>query len=165
MPNIIKMRGKKNIFTLIVCIFIPELVGLLSGFLTKDAYGKYQNLIQPKFAPPPWVFGVVWPILFFLMGIASYRIWMLKSEKARGKNALFYYGLQLFFNFFWSILFFGLALRGLALIELLILLILIIITCIKFYRLDKVAGYLFIPYIVWVAFAGILNLSILWLNK
>lgn len=165
MLRCIKVRGKKNIFALIVCIFIPQLIGLLSGFLTKDSYEQYQNLIQPKFAPPPWLFPIVWTILFLLMGIASYRILMLKGVKNGVKNALFYYGLQLFFNFFWTILFFGLGLRGLAFIELLVLLILIIITCIKFYIIDKIAGYLFIPYIIWVGFAGYLNLAIWWLNK
>ncbi|QZY55078.1 TspO/MBR family protein [Crassaminicella profunda] len=160
-----KVKGKKNLLALIVCIFIPELTGILSGFLTRDSYGKYQNLIQPDFVPPSWIFPIAWIILYLLMGIASYRIWMLGAEKRQVKNALFYYGLQLLFNFFWSILFFGVGLRGLALIELLVLLMLIIITFVKFYKLDKTAGYLMIPYILWVAFAAILNFSIWQLNK
>ncbi|MCT4618102.1 MAG: tryptophan-rich sensory protein [Marinisporobacter sp.] len=160
-----KVKGKRNLFALIVFIFIPQLVGILSGFLTRGSSDAYQNLIQPSFAPPGWVFPIVWVILYLLMGIASYRIWMLGGEKKEVKNALFYYGLQLVFNFFWSILFFGVGLRGLAFIELLVLFVLIIITTMKFYRLDKTAGYLMIPYILWVAFAAILNFSIWQLNK
>ncbi|MCT4605869.1 MAG: tryptophan-rich sensory protein [Marinisporobacter sp.] len=160
-----KVKGKRNLFALIVSIFIPQLVGILSGFLTRGSSDMYRDLIQPSFAPPAWVFPIAWVILYLLMGIASYRIWMLGAEKKEVKNALFYYGLQLVFNFFWSILFFGVGLRGLAFIELLVLLVLIIITTVKFYRLDKTAGYLMIPYILWVAFAAILNFSIWQLNK
>jgi tryptophan-rich sensory protein len=160
-----KVKGKRNLFALIVSIFIPQLVGILSGFLTRGSSDMYRDLIQPSFAPPAWFFPIAWVILYLLMGIASYRIWMLGAEKKEVKNALFYYGLQLVFNFFWSILFFGVGLRGLAFIELLVLLVLIIITTVKFYRLDKTAGYLMIPYILWVAFAAILNFSIWQLNK
>ncbi|WP_129599785.1 TspO/MBR family protein [Anaerophilus nitritogenes] len=163
--KLFKVRGRKNIFALIVCILIPELVGVLSAFLTKDSYMEYQNLIRPDFSPPGWVFPIAWTILYFFMGIASYRIFMLGVENPKVKNALLFYGLQLFFNFFWPILFFGLGLRGFAFLELIVLWILILITFCKFYKLDAWAGYLLIPYIIWVAFAGVLNFFIWKLNQ
>ncbi|WP_053955106.1 TspO/MBR family protein [Inediibacterium massiliense] len=163
--KVIKVKGRKNIFALIVCILIPELVGVLSAFLTKDTYREYANLIKPDFSPPGWVFPIVWTILYFLMGIASYRIFMLGTQNPKVKKALFFYGLQLFFNFFWPILFFGLGLRGFAFVELIVLWVLILITFKKFYKLDAWAGYLLIPYIIWVAFAGILNFFVWKLNQ
>ncbi|WP_242972903.1 TspO/MBR family protein [Anaeromicrobium sediminis] len=148
-----------------MCIFIAEITGLLSSYFTRGSMrGFYSELAKPVFAPPTWLFAVVWPILYLLMGIASYRIWMMKRYDKRAKKALFYYGLQLFINFTWSIIFFGMNRIGLAIICIIILLGLIIITTKIFGRIDKVARNLMIPYIIWVAFATILNITIWCMN-
>ncbi len=156
---------RNNIFQLLVFIAVPLAVGFLSARLSGNNMEEYQNLIQPSFAPPGWVFPVVWTMLYILMGIASYRIYSTGSYRPQVKSALFFYGLQLLANFLWSILFFGLQLRGIALLWLIFLWILILITTIKFYRLDKVAGFLMVPYLIWVSFAGILNYYVWQLNK
>lgn len=155
----------RKILSLIVSIMIAELIGLLSGFLTKDNMVIYKSLILPDFAPPGWIFAPVWIVLYLLMGIAAWFIWnqRLKNKK-RVQKALFVYALNLFFNFFWTIIFFGFGLIGFALIELLILLTIIILTTIKFHKIKKVTLYLMIPYILWVGFAAVLNYSIWALN-
>lgn len=166
MKNIFRVNGQINIAALIISIIISEGTGALSAWAAGGAFKSYQqNIIQPSFAPPASVFGPVWVVLFLLMGVAAYRIYMYGYRKSRVKNALRFYFRQLAFNFLWPVIFFGLALRGLAMIEIVILLVLIIITSYKFYRLDRLAGYLMVPYILWVSFASILNFSIWLLNR
>lgn len=156
---------KNHIFSLIVAILIPQLVGILSGYLTRDSMAAYQELIQPSFAPPGWVFAPVWIVLYLLMGIASWLVYKKRDENEKGvQNALFIYGLNLFFNFFWTIIFFGLGLRGFAFVEIIVLLAIIILTTIQFYKIDKRTLPLMLPYILWVAFASVLNFSIWILN-
>ncbi len=162
--TIIKGDRKRYVIGMLISIAIAEGVGILSSFFTKDTMEKYQQLQQPSFSPPGWVFPVVWSILFLLMGIASYRVYSAGIKRRDVQSALIFYGIQLIFNFFWSILFFRLGMRGFAFLWLLILLILIIITTVKFYKVDKFAGYLMIPYILWVCFAGVLNYTIWQLN-
>ncbi len=164
MSRLFMVNGKVNLRALFISILIPLLVGFLSSYLVGNTYETFESLNKPSFAPPASVFGPVWTVLYILMGIASYRIWMYGTENKEVSRALMYYGLQLMFNFLWTIIFFGLELRGFAYIEILILLLLIIITTIKFYRIDKTAGYLMIPYLLWVSFASLLNLSIWLLN-
>lgn len=118
-------------------------------------------LQKPTFAPPGFLFPVVWTILYVLMGIASYLV--LTSGKPTG-NALIVYGIQLVFNFFWSILFFNLGLCMFAFLWLVLLWLLILLTTVLFYQILKPAGYLMIPYLLWVTFAGYLNLGIYLLN-
>ena len=141
------------------------MVGLAATPFTISAIPTwYQTLQKPTFSPPNWIFGPVWTILYFLMGVAAYLIWIKGLEKMAVKTALKFFLVQLLFNFLWSILFFGLHSPILALIDILILWILIVITVIKFYKISKTASYLLIPYLLWVSFATILNLSIVLLN-
>ncbi|MCG8539380.1 MAG: tryptophan-rich sensory protein [Clostridia bacterium] len=164
MLELFRVNGRINFTALVVSIFIALSVGLLSSYFVMSTFEEYVELIKPSFAPPASVFAPVWTVLYTLMGIASYRIWMYGTEREDVRSALFYYGLQLFFNFLWTIIFFGLGLRGLAYLEIILLLILIIVTTVRFYRIDEIAGYLFIPYVLWVAFASVVNLSIWLLN-
>lgn len=165
MTSIFKVGGRVNYGALIISILIPLAVGFISSFLVGDSYGIFQELNKPSFAPPGWIFAPVWTILYILMGIASYRVWMYETENREIRAALFVYGIQLILNFLWTIIFFGLQLRVVAFIEIIILLIFIIITAIRFYRIDKIAAYLLIPYILWVSFAAILNFSVWRLNR
>ncbi|MFW6269639.1 MAG: TspO/MBR family protein [Bacillota bacterium] len=155
------MKKARNI---IISLAIPLGIGLLSGYLTADAIEIYKDLKQPFFSPPGWIFGPVWTVLYISMGYASFRIWE-KRNKYEVKGPLIFYGIQLIFNFFWSIIFFLYQLRGLALVEIFVLLFFIIITTIKFYKIDRYSAYLLFPYIGWVSFATVLNYSIWVLNK
>ena len=142
-----------------------ELVGIAATPFTIAAIPTwYQTLQKPSFSPPNWIFGPAWTILYFLMGVAAYLVWIKGLEKKAVKNVLSFFIAQLVFNFLWSILFFGLHSKVLGLIDILILWTLILITIIKFYKISKLASYLLIPYILWVSFATILNLSIVLLN-
>jgi tryptophan-rich sensory protein len=154
----------KKIKGIIISIAIPQIVGMSSALLTAGTMDIYNRLKIPAFAPPGWVFGPAWTILYALMGYASYRIWQ-KRANYDVKSALTYYGIQLFFNFAWSLIFFRFALRGIAFFEILILLLLIIITTVKFSKIDRIAAYLMFPYIGWVSFAMILNYAVWVLNK
>ena len=155
-----KIRWKE----LIVAVLIPLIVGGLSALLTSGSMQNFEQIAKPPLSPPGWLFPVVWTILYILMGIASYLIYTAKYSAGMAGNALLFYLLQFVFNFFWSIIFFNMEAYLLAFIWLLLLLILIIITTIKFYKISKPAAYLMIPYILWVAFAGYLNLGIYLLN-
>ncbi len=146
---------------LITCIAIPLAVGSLSALLTRNSMESFNSITKPALAPPGWLFPVVWTILYVLMGIASYLV--LTSGKPNEK-ALTTYGIQLIFNFFWSIIFFNLELYLFAFIWLVLLWLLILKTVRLFYQISKHAGYLMIPYLLWVTFAGYLNFSIYVLN-
>ncbi len=152
----------KNKSALIIAILIPIAIGALSALISNNME-VYQTLNKPPLSPPSITFPIVWTILFILMGISSYIIYMSNSK---GKNtALKIYGIQLFFNFCWSIIFFALNQYLFAFIWLLILIALIIIMIIKFYNIIPLAAYLQIPYLLWCIFASYLNLMIYILNK
>lgn len=150
--------------TLVVCILIPLIVGGLSGWLTRGSMGAFEAMVKPPLAPPGWLFPVVWTILFILMGVASYLVLTSGGSEEQIMRAISVYALQLAVNFFWSILFFTLSLCTVAFLWLLLLWVLVGITTVRFYRLSKTAGYLMIPYILWVTFAGYLNFAICILN-
>lgn len=152
-----KIQWKK----LILCIAVPLAVGGLAGFLTRDSMKIFQTLNKPALSPPAWLFPIVWTILYVLMGIASYLV--ITSGKSY-RTALMFYGIQLVFNFFWSIFFFNMEAYLFLFIWLVILWILIFITMILFFRISEPAGYLMLPYLLWVTFAGYLNISIYLLN-
>lgn len=164
MFNIFKVNGKKNIIALIISILLAQGVGFLSGFLSMNSSSAYENFNKPFFSPPGWIFPVVWTILFALMAVSAYRIWMKGKPGEEASKALLLYGIQLFLNFLWSIIFFRYRLYAIAFLELLVLLVFILLTTFEFYRIDKTAAYLMIPYIAWVSFAGVLNYTIWMLN-
>lgn len=153
----------KNLKALITSILISIGVGALSAFLTRNSMDIYEELIVPPLAPPSWVFPVVWTILFILMGISAYLIYI--SDSPYKNSALKIYAIQLVVNFFWTIIFFNLEMYLFAFIWLLLLLVLIILMIMSFSMINKTAAYLQIPYLLWVMFAGYLNLSIYLLNK
>lgn len=150
--------------SLLVYIGIPLLIGLLSSFASRGAMGNFAMLNKPSFAPPAWLFPVVWTILYILMGVASYIVVNSNASDKKIKKAITVYAVQLVFNFFWSIIFFNLEQYLLAFFWLLALLFLVIYTTILFYNISKTAGYMMIPYIVWLLFAGVLNFAIFILN-
>jgi len=150
----------KNSGKLIIAIVVCELAGLIGSIFTAPAVKTwYPTLIKPSFKPPNWLFAPVWTALFLLMAIAMFLVWK-KDKKGLG---IFF--TQLVFNILWSIMFFGLKSPLLGFIVIVVLWILILMTIVKFFKISKPAGWLLIPYILWVSFASILNLAILILNS
>jgi len=154
-----------KILKFVVSIAIPLVIGFLGSIFTSTSVDTwYPFLKKPAFNPPNWIFGPVWTLLFILMGISFYLVW---RHRFGGKPLLCVaiFAVQLLFNFLWSILFFGLKNPLWAFVDLCILWILIWVNLIVFYRITKLSGYLFLPYLLWVSFAGVLNYSIYVLNK
>ena len=142
-------------------------VGYLSSITTQSSINTwYPTLIKPIFNPPNWLFAPVWTLLFIMMGIAAGMIWnQLENQRELVKKALLFFTVQLLLNALWSYLFFGLNNVLLALIEVILLWLVIYETFHIFKKIDKKAAYLFIPYLIWVAFAAVLNGSIYYLNR
>ena len=155
---------KINWKLLIICVAIPLAVGGLSALLTKDNAIMFEYIRKPALSPPAWLFPVVWTVLYTLMGIASYVVLTSGAPADDIRNALLFYAIQLVFNFFWPLVFFNLEAFLFALVWLLVLWVLIIITTVKFFRIDKRAGFLMLPYLLWVTFAAYLNYGIYKLN-
>lgn len=152
---------------IIYCVAICLVVGYLSSITTQSSINTwYPTLIKPIFNPPNWLFAPVWTLLFIMMGIAAGMIWKhLESQRELVKKALLFFTVQLLLNALWSYLFFGLNNVLLALIEVILLWLVIYETFHIFKKIDKKAAYLFIPYLIWVAFAAVLNGSIYYLNR
>ena len=143
-------------------ILIALAVGALSAFLTNDNMEIYSQINQPPLAPPSYIFPIVWTILFILMGISSAIVYVKSTSNS--SKALTIYTIQLIVNFLWSIIFFNLRAYLFAFIWILLLWILILIMIYEFYKVDKLAAYLQIPYLLWVTFATYLNFMIFILN-
>ncbi len=161
------MRKYMNTYLkLLVSVGVCEIVGLAATPFTIAAIpGWYTTLNKPVFSPPNFVFGPVWTILYLFMGISAYLVWSKGLKKRGVKEALTFFVVQLGLNFLWSLLFFGLHSPLIALVDIAALIIAILIVIRKFYKVSKTAGYLLVPYLLWVSFAGYLNLSIWLLNR
>lgn len=151
----------------IMSIAIALAVGGLSALLTKDSMDIYGSIVKPPLSPPAIVFPIVWTILFILMGISSAIIY-LKGKANNNVNiadAMFLYILNLIVNFSWSIIFFNFRMFLLSFICIIILWLIIIAMKVAFGKVSKLSAYLQIPYLLWVTFAGYLNLAIYLLNN
>ncbi len=153
----------KKLLPVTVSIIIALGIGGLSALLTKQSMPTYLSINHPLLSPPPWVFPIVWTVLFVMMGIAAALVWCSNGNKF--DISLYFYSLQLGVNFFWSIIFFNFQAYFAAFVWLLILLLLIIVTAVLFYKQTKPAGWLFLPYFAWVCFAGYLNFGVWILNS
>lgn len=142
-------------------------IGYLSGMMTRESITTwYPTLVKPIFNPSNWVFAPVWTILYIMMGVAGGIVWSkMESDEVNVRKAFKFFIIQLGLNALWSFIFFYLHNPFLALIEVVLLLLMIFETYAQFKKIDKIAGYLFIPYLAWVGFATILNFSIWYLNK
>lgn len=159
------MDDKKiNKKLLAICIAIPLVVGAISALLTKDSMMIFQTVNKPPLSPPGWLFPLVWTILYILMGVASYLVLTSEGTMEEKSLAISVYFYQLLVNFLWSTWFFNLQWYVFAFFWLILLWVLIFVTLVRFYRLSKPAGYLMVPYLLWVTFAGYLNLGIALLN-
>jgi len=157
------MLKKINWFQLLIIIIMTELVGLLGSVLSGNEGQIYTSFIKPPLSPPGWLFGVVWPILYLLMGIAAYLIYQTPQTPQR-KKAITLYWVQLFFNFLWPIIFFRFEWYWVSVAVILILDALVFVTTFCFYKIKKATGYLMLPYLLWILFATYLNIAIAVLN-
>ena len=146
-------------------IFLTELVGVLSGFISRDGIDAYASTVaKPSISPPPIFFPAVWTILYGLMGIGAARVASAPPGKQRSQ-ALNSFVVQLVVNFFWSLIFFNAQAFGLAFLWLILLWVLVILMIVFFYRTDKFAAFLQIPYFLWVSFAAYLSFRVWQLNS
>ena len=157
------MDMAKNWKAFLISLAIPLGVGALSTLLS-GGMDSYSELVKPPLSPPGWLFPIVWTTLFLLMGWASYRVYTSGKDPEKVRRGLIFYGAQLAVNFLWSIVFFRWeALLG-AFFVLLGLWVLILLTIRAFSKVDAQAADLLIPYLLWVTFAGYLNLGFVLLN-
>jgi benzodiazapine receptor len=145
--------------SLLVCFGAAAIGGEFTGTSITD---WYSTLNKPAINPPNWIFGPVWSILYCCMAVAAWLVW-----KKTGFNnaALIFFAVQLILNVAWSGIFFGLRQPGWAFLEIIFLWVAIGLTTISFIRIESWAGYLFIPYLLWVSFAAYLNFLLWKLNS
>jgi benzodiazapine receptor len=150
---------------LVLSILICQAAGIIGSFFTASSVENwYPSLIKPAFTPPGWVIGLVWVILFTLMGISLFLVWRKGMERPEVKAALTVFAAQLIVNILWSLAFFGLKSPLAGIVVIVVLWTLILLTVIKFLPLSKAAALLLVPYILWVSFAAFLNITIWRLN-
>ena len=155
---------KRNWKAYAAWIAIAEAVGVLSGILSRIGMQVYsQTVVQPTLTPPMWVFPVVWSILFGLMGIGAAIIWLSPESELR-RRGLNLFVAQLVVNFFWSLIFFNLQAFGLAFAWLVLLWVLVAWMIVVFYRVEPLAAWLQIPYLLWLTFAGYLSFAVWRIN-
>jgi translocator protein len=155
----------KDLPKLIVSVIGCEVVGFVGTPFTISAIPTwYSTLNKPFFAPPNWIFGPVWMLLYLFMGVAFYLIWKQGWQKKKVKTAGMFFLGQLALNFLWSPIFFGLRAPLPGLIVIGAMWVVIVMTMKKFYPLSRLAFYLLVPYLLWVSFATLLNAAIVILN-
>ncbi len=158
-------RRLGGLLSLCLSVALTLAVGAIGGLATAHSVNTwYSTLSKPSFSPPNWLFGPVWTTLYILMGIAAWRIYLAPEGRAR-RAALWLYTVQLALNLAWSMIFFGLRAPLPALVELGMLLVAIVATGIVFWRLQRLAALLLMPYLVWSSFAWVLNFEIWRLNN
>ncbi|HWQ51215.1 MAG TPA: TspO/MBR family protein [Terriglobales bacterium] len=157
------MRKSKTVQTYAAFILSALLVGLISVYLASSGMAAYESMMKPPLTPPGWAFTAVWLLLYILMGVGAAMVCLADSPGTKG--ALRLYVVQLFFNFMWSIIFFTLEWRLIALVWLLVLWVLAAMMARSFCEINKTAGRLQIPYLVWLTFTAYLNFAAFLLNR
>ena len=158
-PVNVRVSGKAATLGLVVSLLITFAAAAIGGWASIDAQEFYGQLIRPPWAPPPWLFGPAWTMLYLLMGVAAWLVWLAPRVDGT-RPALAWYGAQLVANALWSWLFFGWRLGALAFVEILILWVMIVATTVAFWRIRPLAGVLLVPYLGWVSFAAALTWSV-----
>ena len=149
---------------LIIALLIPLAIGTASGVVSR-AGEMYGAMIKPEGSPPAWLFPVVWTVLFALMGISSFLIYNSDASEKSKMSALTVYAVQLAVNFMWPIFFFRMGAYLFSFIWLILLWALVLIMILKFYKINRTAAFLQLPYILWLTFAEYLNLPVYPLNR
>lgn len=148
----------------LLSIAMPLISGLAGVLLSGNALGAYRSLNLPFFAPPPWMYLVVWPVLYVLKGTSAYLVHRSNALPSLKSSAMLLYGIMLLLNFAWPIIFFRLGLWKLGFWVACALLWTAVATAIYFYRANKSAGLLLIPHLLWLTLAMLLNYAIINLN-
>ncbi len=155
-----------NVLKAIASILVCQAAGFVGSIFTAPAIPIwYKGLAKPSFTPPDRVFAPVWTVLFLLMGIALFLVWRVGLRDERVRKGMVIFGIQLLLNVSWSIAFFGFRSPLAGLIVIAVLWAAILVTIFDFFRISRVAGALLVPYIAWVSYAAILNLSFYFLNR
>ncbi len=158
-----KIPSSRSLGLLVLCIAIPLIIGIIGSVFTMPEVGSwYAGLQKPSFNPPAWLFGPVWTLLCILMGVSLWLVIRDGMSSRPVQQAVALFAVQLGLNLAWSIIFFGMHLIAVAFIEILILFVFIVATTLAFRRINPTAGWLFIPYLCWTAFASVLT-GTLWL--
>jgi len=156
----------KKALGILVFVLVCELAGVIgSVFTTPSIPGWYEGLAKPAFNPPGWVFAPVWTILYAMMGLSAYLVYEKGPRRNEVRKALAVFAGQLLLNALWSIVFFGAHMIFGAAIVIVLLWGMILASIWLFSRISKTAAYLLIPYILWVSFATVLNISLYVLNR
>ena len=127
--------------------------------------GWYAGLQKPLFAPPDWLFGPVWTVLYFTMAVAAWMVWKFQSDNSLVKPALLLFFAQLILNVLWSAFFFSMLKPGWALVDIVLLWALVMVMVVFFFRINRWAGLILVPYLGWLLYAAVLNGAIWWLNR
>ena len=139
------------------------LAGAIGSWATfENVRSWYPSLNKPAWNPPNWIFGPVWTTLYILMGVAIWRVWRMPVPAARRLVRVYF--VQLFFNALWSVLFFGLKQPAWALADIVMLWLMLVWLLLSVWRVERPAGWLWLPYVLWVSFATALNTAIVRLN-
>lgn len=150
-----------NIKKLLLYILITIFIGGFFGFFIMNDSNSYNDLIKPALTPASTIFPIVWTILYILMGVSLYLISQSKGDKEKSYQIYF---AQLVFNSLWTLIFFGLNMKLLSIIWIIVLIILVILMIKHFYKINKLAAFLQIPYLFWLLFALYLSIQIFLLN-
>ena len=155
--------SRSQVLGTVVAIVMCNAVGIAGAFFTTTDSTWYLTLAKPAFQPPGWIFGPMWTLLYTLMGVAAYRIFA-RRERAGAGVALGLFATQLFLNGIWSPTFFGLEAIVVALAIIATLVVVVALTIHRFWKIDRLAGALLLPYLAWISFATLLNATIVSLN-
>ena len=164
MYNIFKVNGKVSLVHLFIFIILPVVIEAFILKLNSNALLVYNLLEKPFFAVPPLIFVIVWSIFDLLMGIAAYRIYMIRELGQDVGNALFYFIIQILFKILWIFIFFSFRLYGIAFFEAKVVLVFWLLTLTRFIKLDKIAAILFGIQIFILTYLSIFNFFI-WVNN
>lgn len=152
-----------NVLGTVLAILLCNAVGLVGALFTSTQTDWYRQLVKPSFQPPGWIFGPMWTLLYTFMGIALYRLYARRDQQG-ARAVLWLFGAQLLLNGAWSPVFFGAQAVGAALAVITALVAVLALTVKRTFSIDRVAGWLLVPYLAWVSFATVLNAAILRLN-
>ncbi|WP_423832477.1 TspO/MBR family protein [Streptomyces manipurensis] len=156
-------RRARSLGALLLFMAVSYGVAALGALASADAGAVYGALERPPWAPPAWLFGPVWTVLYATIGIAAWLVWR-HPDRARARTALVWWSVQLALNLAWTPLFFAAGQYGLALLDIVLLLAALCVTVVQFRRTSPRAALLLLPYLLWVAYAAALNASIWRLN-
>ncbi|MGF7162693.1 tryptophan-rich sensory protein [Rhodoligotrophos appendicifer] len=164
-PSLHEPKKDGNYTSLIACFVLCFAVAAAASAVTIPNLAPwYESLAKPGFTPANWVFGPVWAVLYALMAVSLWLAWTSPAARSLKFPALFIFGVQLLLNAAWPLAFFGAQSPGLALLVILLLIISIAATIFSFYRIRALASLLLVPYLAWICYAGVLNLTIWWMN-